>query len=211
MRSTFDTPPVTELVALPAHRTVRVLAGNDSLAVRVAKTLARPTEFFQVTLPDGATLDGWMLRPRDFDSTRSYPLLMHVYGEPAGQTANDAWGGSNRLWHQALADLGYIVASVDNRGTPAAKGRAWRKVVYGQIGVLSSAEQADAVRTLTATRRYLDPKRVAIWGWSGGGSSTLQAMFRYPDVYQVGMSVAPVPDQLLYDTIYQERYMGLPV
>ncbi len=210
VRSTIDTPPVTELVALPAHRVVRVLAGNDSVVARVAKTLTRPTEFFQVTLSNGATLDGWMLRPRDFDSTRTYPLLMHVYGEPAGQTVNDAWGGSNRLWHQALADLGYIVASVDNRGTPAAKGREWRKVVYGQIGVLSSAEQADAVRTLTTSRRYLDPKRVGIWGWSGGGSSTLQAMFRYPDVYQVGMSVAPVPDQLLYDTIYQERYMGLP-
>ena len=86
---------------------------------------------------------------------------------------------------------------------------AWRKVVYEAIGVLSSREQADGVRALTASRRYLDPSRVAIWGWSGGGSSTLQAMFRYPDVYQVGMSVAPVPDERLYDTIYQERYMGL--
>jgi dipeptidyl-peptidase-4 len=109
-----------------------------------------------------------------------------------------------------IADQGYIVVSVDNRGTPAPRGRAWRKVVYGQIGVLSSAEQAEAVRALTRTRRYLDPSRVAVWGWSGGGSSTLQAMFRYPEVYQVGMAVAPVPDQLLYDTIYQERYMGLP-
>jgi dipeptidyl-peptidase-4 len=109
-----------------------------------------------------------------------------------------------------IADLGYIVASVDNRGTPAPKGRAWRKVVYGQIGILSSAEQADAVRVLTRQHPYLDASRVAIWGWSGGGSSTLQAMFRYPDVYHVGMSVAPVPDERLYDTIYQERYMGLP-
>jgi len=86
---------------------------------------------------------------------------------------------------------------------------AWRKVVYGAIGVLSSKEQADAVRALTGSRHYLDPSRVAIWGWSGGGSSTLQAMFRYPDVYQVGISVSPVPDERLYDTIYQERYMGL--
>jgi dipeptidyl-peptidase-4 len=109
-----------------------------------------------------------------------------------------------------LADQGYIVASVDNRGTPAPKGRAWRKVVYGKIGVLSSREQADAVRALVRSRPYLDSTRVAIWGWSGGGSSTLQALFRYPRVYQVGMSVAPVPDERLYDTIYQERYMGLP-
>jgi dipeptidyl-peptidase-4 len=109
-----------------------------------------------------------------------------------------------------LAEQGYVVASVDNRGTPAPRGRAWRKVVYRQIGVLSSREQADAVQTLTRTRSYLDSTRVAIWGWSGGGSSTLQAMFRYPEVYAVGMSVAPVPDQRLYDTIYQERYMGIP-
>ena len=135
---------------------------------------------------------------------------MHVYGEPAGQTVVDSWGGQGILWHRLIADQGYIVASVDNRGTPAPKGRAWRKVVYGQIGVLSSREQADAVRALTRTRPYLDSTRVAIWGWSGGGSSTLQALFRYPGVYQVGMSVAPVPDERLYDTIYQERYMGLP-
>jgi dipeptidyl-peptidase-4 len=137
-------------------------------------------------------------------------MLMFVYGEPASQTVMDAWPGARGLWHRLLADQGYVVASVDNRGTPAPRGRAWRKVVYGAIGVLSSQEQAEAVRTLTRTRPYLDSTRVGIWGWSGGGSSTLQALFRYPDVYQVGMSVAPVPDESLYDTIYQERYMGLP-
>jgi dipeptidyl-peptidase-4 len=170
----------------------------------------RPAEFFQVKVGDNVSLDGWMIRPRDFDSTKTYPLLMYVYGEPAGQTVRDAWSGPQGLWHRMLADQGYVVASVDNRGTPAPRGRAWRKVVYGQIGVLSSREQADAVRALTRSRRYLDSTRVAIWGWSGGGSSTLQAMFRYPDVYAVGMAVAPVPDERLYDTIYQERYMGLP-
>src|SRR5213596_4117786 len=109
-----------------------------------------------------------------------------------------------------IADQGYVVATVDNRGTPSPRGRAWRKAVYVAIGVLSSREQADAVRALTGSRRYLDPARVAIWGWSGGGSSTLNAMFRYPDVYQVGLSVAPVPDIRYYDSIYQERYCGLP-
>ena len=115
-----------------------------------------------------------------------------------------------QTWHHVLADMGYIVASVDNRGTPSPRGRAWRKVVYGSIGVLASREQAEAVRALVRVRPWLDPSRVGIWGWSGGGSATLNAMFRYPEVYQVGMSVAPVPDQRLYDTIYQERYMGLP-
>ena len=208
--STLDTPPVTDLVRLPSHATARTVVANERLREAVAPLTSRRGEFFRVPLPDSATLDGWMIRPRDFDSTRTYPLLMYVYGEPAGQTARDQWMGGLGLWFRMLADQGYVVASVDNRGTPAPRGRAWRKVVYGAIGVLSSREQADAVRALTRSRRYLDATRVGIWGWSGGGSSTLQAMFRYPDVYQVGMSVAPVPDERLYDTIYQERYMGLP-
>jgi dipeptidyl-peptidase-4 len=100
--------------------------------------------------------------------------------------------------------------SFDNRGTPALRGRDWRKVVYGEIGTLASRDQADAVRAVVRTMPYVDSTRVGVWGWSGGGSMTLNAMFRYPDVYHTGMSVAPVPDQRYYDTIYQERYMGLP-
>jgi dipeptidyl-peptidase-4 len=208
--STFDSPPVTDLVRLPTHEVVRTHVGNAALRAAVDSLHDRPAEFFKVKVGGNVSLDGWMLRPRDFDSTKTYPMLMYVYGEPAGQTVLDEWSGSVALWHHMLADQGYIVASVDNRGTPAPRGRAWRKVVYGQIGVLSSREQADAVRALTRSRAYLDSTRVGIWGWSGGGSSTLQAMFRYADVYRVGMAVAPVPDQRLYDTIYQERYMGLP-
>lgn len=208
--SGFDSPPVTDLVRLPTHQVVRTLADNAALRAAVDSLHERPVEFFKVSVGDKVSLDGWMLRPRDFDSTKTYPLLMYVYGEPAGQTVLDRWTGASGLWHRLLADQGYIVASVDNRGTPAPRGRAWRKVVYGQIGVLSSREQADAVRALTRSRPYLDSTRVGIWGWSGGGSSTLQAMFRYPEVYAMGMAVAPVPDERLYDTIYQERYMGLP-
>ena len=206
--SRFDSPSVIELVQLPSHRVVRTLVDNAKQRAAVAPLIAGHGAFFKVTVSDGISLDGWMIKPANFDSTKAYPLLMYVYGEPAGQTAQDSWGGGH-LWEHMIADQGYVVATVDNRGTPSPRGRAWRKVVYGAIGVLSSREQADAVRALTGSRRYLDPSRVAIWGWSGGGSSTLQAMFRYPDVYQVGMSVAPVPDERLYDTIYQERYMGL--
>jgi dipeptidyl-peptidase-4 len=114
------------------------------------------------------------------------------------------------LFHRALAEAGYVVLSVDNRGTPAPRGAAWRKVVYGTVGDLSSKDQAAAIRALTARHAFLDPERIGVWGWSGGGSNTLNAMFRFPDIYRVGVSVAPVPDQRLYDTIYQERYMGLP-
>jgi len=208
--SRFDSPPTTDLVRLPTHQVVRTLVDNAALRAAVDTLITRPTEFFKVKVGDGVSLDGWMIRPRTFDSTKTYPLLMHVYGEPAGQTVLDRWSGTTGLWHRMLADQGYVVASVDNRGTPAPRGRNWRKIVYGAIGVLASREQANAVRALTTARPYLDATRVAIWGWSGGGSSTLQALFRYPEIYQVGMSVAPVPDQRLYDTIYQERYMGLP-
>jgi dipeptidyl-peptidase-4 len=154
-------------------------------------------------------LDGWMIKPYDFDPKKRYPVLFHVYGEPAGQTVLDRWGGRNKLWHLMLAQQGYIVISVDNRGTPAPRGRAWRKIVYRQIGILASQDQAAACRII---RRwpFVDSTRVGIWGSSGGGSMTLNMLFRYPELYHTGMSVAPVADQRYYNTIYQERYMGLP-
>lgn len=207
--SSFGVPPVTELVSLPDHRARRVLAPNDRARANVAALRRTPVEFFRVDIGEGVVLDGWLMKPPDFDPSKKYPLLFHVYGEPAGQTVLDAWGGRNYLWHVMLTQQGYLVASVDNRGTPAPRGRAWRKVVYGQIGILASKEQAASARELLK-RPYVDAARVGVWGWSGGGSMTLNLMFRSPDLYRTGMSVAPVPDQRFYDTIYQERYMGLP-
>ena len=208
--SRMDDPPVTELVRLPDHQLVRTLVDNAPLKSKLAALENPATEFFTVEAGGGVVLDGWMMKPRNFDASRTYPLLVFVYGEPASQTVLDRWGGNRALFHRALANDGFIVASVDNRGTPAPKGAAWRKVVYGSIGDLSSREQAAAARALIARHAFIDPARVAIWGWSGGGTSTLNAMFRFPDLYKVGVAVAPVPDQRLYDTIYQERYMGLP-
>jgi dipeptidyl-peptidase-4 len=207
--SAFGTPPVTELVRLPSHAVVRTLVDNAPLRARVAALRRRPVEFFRVDAGDSVQLDGWMMKPADFDSTRRYPVLFSVYGEPAEQTVLDAWGGVGYLWHLMLTQQGYIVASVDNRGAPAPRGRAWRKVVYGRIGVLSSAEQAAAAEAI-ARRPYVDATRLGVWGWSGGGSMTLNLLFRSPGLYRMGMSVAPVTNQRYYDTIYQERYMGLP-
>ncbi|MDB4913498.1 MAG: ptpA 4 [Gemmatimonadetes bacterium] len=198
-------PATVDLVSLPSHAVIRALGTPP-----VAPTVAIRQEFFQVKVPDGATLDGWMIKPHEFDQAKKYPVLVFVYGEPASQTVVDRFGGPQDTWHQLLADQGYVIMSVDVRGTPAPKGRDWRKVIYGNIGTISSQEEADAVRAMTRTHAYLDSTRVGIWGWSGGASSTLSAMFRHGDVFSVGMSVAPVPDQHLYDTIYQERYMGLP-
>ncbi len=208
--STFGAPPVIDLVRLPGHTTARVLAANTALKKTVETLDRSPVEFFRVDIGDGVLLDGWMIKPPDFDPGKKYPLLFHVYGEPAGQTVLDRWGGNNALWHLMLAQKGYVVASVDNRGTPSPRGRAWRKVIYRQIGILASEDQAAAARALLEERPYLDSGRVGIWGWSGGGSMTLNMMFRHPEIYKTGIAVAFVANQRLYDTIYQERYMGLP-
>jgi len=206
--STFTQVPVTEIIRLPQHASVRTLADNHDLQERFGKLKSCPTEFFRVDIGEGVQLDGWMIKPPDFDPQKRYPVLFYVYGEPWGQTALDQWGGY-RIWHTMLAQQGYVVMSVDNRGTPAPRGRGWRKSIYRQIGVRNSQDQASAVRAIIKWP-FVDPQRVAIWGWSGGGSSTLNAMFRYPDLYRVGIAVAPVADIHYYDTIYQERYCGLP-
>jgi dipeptidyl-peptidase-4 len=168
-----------------------------------------PTEFFKVDIGD-VVLDAWLVKPPDFDAKKKYPLLVYVYSEPAGQTVADRWGGDRHLWHLMLAQQGYLVASVDSRGAAAPRGTAWRRSIYGQIGILASADQAAAIRKMIAGRPYIDAKRIGVWGWSGGGSMTLNLLFRSPDVYRMGMSVAPVTDLRFYDTIYTERYMGLP-
>ncbi|HWP54571.1 MAG TPA: S9 family peptidase [Pyrinomonadaceae bacterium] len=207
--STIGSPPVVELVHLPDHQVVRVMAANSATIARVKELNVNAPEFVKADIGGGVTLDGWMIKPPNFDSSKRYPVLIYVYGEPASQTVMDRWASTRYLWHQMLAQRGYLVMSFDNRGTPAPKGRAWRKIVYRKIGVLAAEEQAAAARVVQSWS-FVDPKRIAIWGWSGGGSMTLNQMFRYPDIYQVGMSVAPVTDQHFYDTIYQERYMGLP-
>jgi dipeptidyl-peptidase-4 len=208
--SRFDDPGITALVSLPAHKRVAMIDDNAALKEKVAPLLEPPVEYFKVDAGDGVQVDGYMLKPARFDSAKRYPILVYVYGEPAGQTVEDRWGGATALYHRHLASLGYLVVSFDNSGTPAPRGRPWRKAIYGAVGVLSSKQQAQALRSLASARPYLDLDRVAVWGWSGGGTNTLNLMFRSPELYKVGMSVAPVPDQRLYDTIYQERYMGLP-
>ncbi|MDB4882535.1 MAG: ptpA 11 [Gemmatimonadetes bacterium] len=208
--SSFGVPPVTDLVRLPSHEVVRTLIDNAALRARLASIPRGPSEFFRVDGGSGYPLDGWMIKPPGFDSTRKYPVLFYVYGEPASQTVLDAWETRNYLWHLMLAQQGYIVASIENSGTPAPRGRFWRKRIYGAVGDLASREQAAAVRSLARRSAYVDSTRVGVWGWSGGGSMTLNLLFRSPELYKLGMAVAPVSDERFYDTIYEERYMGLP-
>ena len=208
--SAFESPGESDVISLPAHKVVRVLNDNAALKAKVAPILAGRTEIVHIPVGHDTTIDGWLIRPGKFDPSKKYPIIVNVYGEPAATTVNDSWGANNRILMAALADDGYLVASFDNSGTPAPKGTHWRKVIYGSVGVLASEEQAAALRGLAATHPYVDLMRVGVFGWSGGGSMTLNLMFRHPELYSVGVAGAPVADQTLYDSIYQERYMGLP-
>jgi dipeptidyl-peptidase-4 len=191
------------------HEKKHTLMTNEILTAKLEKMAIAPTEFFQVTAQDGIVLDGYITRPADFDPSKKYPIIFYVYGEAWGQTVQDKWRGNAFMWDQMLTQQGYIIASVDNRGTRAPKGQAWRKSIYGGVGILSSRDQSDALKAMADRWSYIDTNNVGIWGHSGGGSMTLNMLFRYPEQYHAGISSAPVTDQLLYDTIYQERYSGL--
>jgi len=208
--SNFTTPPVVELVRPGDHTAVRTLTDNAKLRGKLAALKRPEVEFMRVPIGNGVTLDGWSMKPANIEPKAKLPLLMYVYGEPHGQTVRDAWPGPRGLWHWMLAQQGFVVASVDNRGTNVPRGREWRKSVHRKIGIVAPTEQAAAVRELLKRWPFVDPARVGSWGWSGGGSMTLNALFRHPDLYRTGIAIAPVADQTLYDSIYQERYMGLP-
>jgi dipeptidyl-peptidase-4 len=208
--STFGTPPVVDLVALPGHEVLPTLVDNAAVRARVDALAQGPVKFFRVDTGDEVVLDGFCMKPPDFDPAKKWPVIFYVYGEPWKQTVIDEWGSLDHLWHVLLAQHGYVVMSLDNRGTPAPRGRDWRKCVHGRIGVLSSRDQAAGLGAIVERWDWVDKDRIGVWGWSGGGSMTLNMMFRYPKLYRTGIAVAPVPDQRLYDTIYQERYSGLP-
>ena len=207
--SDFTTPRTKRLVKLADHSTKRVMLENKKLKAQLAKLSLTDTEFFQVKAQDGFIIDGYLTKPANFDANKQYPIVFYVYGEPAGQTVKDSWRGNSFLWDQMLAQQGFIVASIDPRGTKAPKGRAWRKSIYAKAGLITSRDNSDALKAMAKRYPFIDTKRVGIWGHSGGGSTTLNMLFRYPEQFHVGIANAPVADIRLYDTIYQERYSGL--
>ncbi len=195
---------LSEWVQLPAHKSIRQ---NNTPQGRAA---AANVEMFQLTTDDGITLDGWMVKPKNFDSTKKYPVVFSVYAEPASTTVRDAAGtGNASLYAGDMAADGYILISVEGRGTPLPKGAAWRKAIYQNIGIINIRDQAMAAKKIRQWS-FVDTARIGVFGWSGGGSTTLNLLFQYPEIYKTGIAIAPVPNQLLYDNIYQERYMGLP-
>ncbi len=202
--SNLNTPPVSDWVSLSDQK---VISKSGSMFPVKSR---HSGELFQITTDDGVTMDGWMVKPANFDSTRKYPVLFYVYSEPAAQTVMDSYGADyDFLYNGDLADDGYIYISLDGRGTPAPKGVAWRKAIYRQIGIMNVHDQAMAARKILQWP-FVDTSRIAVWGWSGGGSTTLNLLFQYPDIYKTGIAIAPVTYRLTYDNVYEERYMGLP-
>lgn len=204
--SNHDTPPVSEFISVGDQKVLRTGESYHLSKEQLQQMMHNPMSFFQVTTSDNVTMDGWMIRPADFDSTKKYPVLFYVYGEPAATTVRDIF--SPNPWYQQLAGKGYVIISLDNRGTPAPKGRAWRKSILHNIGILNIHDQAMAAKQILKWP-WVDTSRIAVWGWSGGGSSTQNLMFQYPEIYKTGMAVAGVSNLLFYDNIYEERYMGL--
>lgn len=200
-----ETPTSSRLIRLPSHQTVSALVSNSDLKGKLAELDLPTTSFFKVTTKEGVQIDGRITKPSDFDADKKYPVVFNVYGEPWGQMATDSWIGMFDIY---LASKGFVVIKMDNRGTPSLKGSQWRKSIYKKVGVINTKDQALAAEQVLKWP-FVDKDRISVWGWSGGGSMTLNLMFKYPKIYQTGIAIAPVSNQLLYNNVYQERYMGL--
>lgn len=206
--SNYFTPYANEMISLPDHKSLNGDKVNEAVA-KADKSKSK-VEFFKIKSAEGVEMDAWMVKPDNFDASRKYPVLFYVYTEPWGQNVRDQFGVEQSAPYAGdLAKDGYIYISIDNRGTPVPKGRQWRKIVYRNIGIINIRDQAMAAKEILKWS-FVDTARIAVWGWSGGGSATLNLMFQYPDIYKTGIAVAAVGNQLTYDNIYQERYMGLP-
>ncbi|MEP7079092.1 MAG: S9 family peptidase [Ginsengibacter sp.] len=205
--SNYKTFPAREWITLPNGKPMN---GSESIVSKMKVNENSNITYFKVTTEDNITLDAWMAKPINFDSTKKYPVVFMVYSEPAASTVLDRYGAQrDMLFNGDLSMEGYFYISVDNRGTPSLRGAKWRKSIYRKIGILNIHDQAMAAKKILE-KPWFDKDRVAVWGWSGGGSATLNLMFQHPEIYKTGIAIAAVGNQLFYDNIYQERYMGLP-
>ena len=204
--SNFNTPEVSEWITLPENK---VLNNDKSISKNIKTDKTTNVEYIKVATIDNILLDAWIRKPLNFDPAKKYPLVVYVYGEPAATTIDDVYGNhDNFLYDGNMSEEGYIQLSIDNRGTPSLRGAAWRKAIYRRNGQINIRDMAMGVKKIMEYP-YIDKDRIAVWGWSGGGSSTLHLMFQFPDIFKTGISIAPVSNLLFYDNIYTERYMGL--
>ncbi len=203
--SNAATPPRQDLYRADG---TRIAAINENKIAEVADYHLSPMEFITVKSRDGVELNASIIKPPDFNPTKKYPVLVYTYGGPHAQVVRNAWGGANFLWHQLMAQKGYIIFSLDNRGS-AGRGHAFETPLHFRMGAQELSDQRDGVQYLKSLP-YVDVHRIGIWGWSYGGHMTLHAMFEAGDDFKVGFAGGPVTDWRYYDSIYTERYLGLP-
>lgn len=207
--SNINTPPSAALYDLASMRLVRTMSTNAPLKAKLDSLHAPPVHFFKIPAADGVTmLDAYRIVPPGFDSTKKYPVLMYAYGGPAIPQVLDSWMGSRYLFHELLAEHGYVIVVADNRGA-AWRGRQFRKQTQRHLGLIESDDQI-AVAKWIGKQSWGDATRIAMWGWSYGGYNTAMSVFRGGPVFKVGISVAPVTDWRFYDSIYTERFMSTP-
>lgn len=187
---------------------IRELVDNKDLQETMQDFAISPSEFFTLTTSENIKLNGWMIKPPNFDPAKKYPVMMYVYGGPGSQTVKNSWGGANYFWHQMLAQNGYIVVSVDNRGT-GARGYEFKNCTYKQLGKYETMDQIEAAKWLQK-QPYVDGGRIGIWGWSYGGYMSTLCITKGADVFNLAIAVAPVSNWRFYDSIYTERYMQTP-
>ena len=208
--SNYFTRPMQAIVSLPNHKFINE---NQNMIEKydLEKKKDHPLEFFEITTVDNVTMEGWIVKPKNLDKNKKYPVLFYFYSEPAGQTGVNRYGaGNNGLYDGNLGEDGYVYVTFDGRGTPSPKGRAWRKAIYRNIGRINVRDMAMGAKAVFEKYEFIDTSRVAVHGWSGGGTATLNCLFQYPEIFHTGIAVAAVANQLTYDNIYQERYMGDP-
>ena len=208
--SNYFTKPMQAVVSLPEHEFINK---DQDMVRRYDPKMKKnhPLEFFEITTVDNVTMEGWIVKPKNFDKEKKYPVLFYFYSEPAGQTGVNRHGaGTNGLYDGDLSEDGYVYVTFDGRGTPSPKGRAWRKAIYRNIGRINVRDMAMGAKAVFNKYEFIDTSRVAVHGWSGGGTATLNCLFQYPEIFHTGIAVAAVANQLTYDNIYQERYMGDP-
>ena len=198
----------TKVVDLYGSNQVITIEDNAQWSANMSKVNLGNCSFGQLKNTDGVALNYWMIKPNNFDSTKKYPVLMYMYGGPGNSTVRNTYAGRNFLWFQHLASLGYIVFSVDNRGT-GNMGAAFKKSTYLNLGKLEQEDQAAGAQWLGALK-YVDASRIGLWGWSFGGYLTSLCLVKSPDLFKMGMAVAPVTHWKFYDNIYTERYLRTP-
>lgn len=206
--SSFGAPPVTTLHTTNNLKTVRVLENNAELLATIATINTSPVELINVTALDGTMLNGYMIKPYNFDANKKYPVFQTYYGGPGKAEVEQEWGASNYWWHQFLAQKGYIVVCVDNRGTPN-RGNAFKKATYKNLGKLEVEDQIEVAKYL-GTLPYINKARIACMGWSFGGYLTALCMTKGADYFKAGIAVAPVTNWRYYDSIYTERFLLTP-